>query len=214
MQKILVGQKIDKLFVKKRIAKDKWSVYWMTRCDCGENIVRTGKYLLSKNLVVAKSCGCARTEWLKKRNKSTASMNGLSSSTEYRIWQQVKTRCYNKNHVHYKSYGGRGISVCDEWLDKKSGFFNFLKDLGKRPSIVHTLDRIDNNGNYSKENCRWATTEQQFNNRRNSRIYDIDGEKLSSSQIQRKFGINRNTLDSWLVRNRYDIKLARKWYNF
>jgi hypothetical protein len=89
--------------------------------------------------------------------------HGMRQSPEYNTWVGMKARCYNPEHEKYKYYGGRGITICDEW---RFNFRTFLKDMGKRPSLHHSIDRIDNDGNYCKKNCRWATREQQRVNRR------------------------------------------------
>ena len=89
--------------------------------------------------------------------------HNLSNSVEYRTWQHMKQRCYDKNYTNYADWGGRGIRVCDQW---KNSFLTFYKDMGKKPTPEHTLDRIDNDGNYAPDNCRWATRSQQLLNQR------------------------------------------------
>ena len=89
--------------------------------------------------------------------------DGLSSRIEYHSWKGMINRCTNKNHHKYSSYGARGITVCDRWLNSLD---NFIKDMGDRPSLDYSLDRINNDGNYEPSNCRWATRSQQMRNRR------------------------------------------------
>jgi hypothetical protein len=127
-------------------------------CICGKiknvrmNAFRTGR---------TKSCGCSRIDRVVTLNKT----HGLSKSSEYRSWYAMKARCSNSNYKNYKYWGGRGIKVCDRWFNS---FENFIQDMGKKPANT-SLDRIDNNGNYEPNNCRWSTKTQQQNNRRNNK---------------------------------------------
>lgn len=111
----------------------------------------------------------------------------LENHPLYKTWKSMLMRCNNPNVRGYKHYGGRGIKVCDRWSGDL-GFENFINDMGERPTLDHTLDRIDVNGNYEPSNCRWATTEQQMNNRTdNSRIL-LNGESITCSQLCKRYG--------------------------
>ena len=112
----------------------------------------------------------------------------------YSVWVGMKNRCYNKKDKYdYHWYGGRGIEVCDRWLDKHTGFLNFVKDMGPRPKGF-SLDRIDVNGNYCPENCRWADPKQQAMNRRNNVKVEIHGKILTPSAISELSGVSEDTI--------------------
>lgn len=145
---------------------------WVCQCDCGKTTVCNGALLRNGS---TKSCGCLKTEFRVMVNKSRKT-HGQSKKTLYKIWCGMKARCQNKNNPNYKNYGGRGINVCERWQT----FENFASDVGARPTMSHSIDRIDNNSGYHcghceecqingwKFNTRWATWVQQANNRRNN----------------------------------------------
>ena len=111
--------------------------------------------------------------------------------SEYRTLAAMKQRCYNPNELNYKNYGARGITICERWLEE-NGFINFIKDMGKRPD-KHSIDRIDNDGDYTPENCRWATQMTQVYNSRRVKMITINGRTQSISQWRRELGINHSS---------------------
>lgn len=163
--------------------------YWNCRCECGS--VR--EYMqVSLDAGRSKSCGCKRMENMKKASLVALTKHGKTSGGNqriYRIWSNMMTRCYNKNSDKFIWYGARGISVCERWHT----FQLFLDDMGV-PDESMTLDRIDNSGNYCKENCKWATKKEQANNTRANRIICVNGEQMTISQASEKFNINYKLL--------------------
>lgn len=118
-------------------------------------------------------------------------------SPEYRAWTMMKTRCLNTNNEKYPLYGGRGITICKEWQDS---FDAFLADMGERPSSAHSLDRIDTDGHYEPENCRWATASEQAINRRTTRWVEVGGERLNLQQWADRLGADPQTISDRLER--------------
>lgn len=155
---------------------------WICACDCG-----TKSSVFRNNLVRGLSRMCrACVAKLPPGNKK----HGMSESDTFRIWSGMIQRCTNPNVRCFKGYGGRGISVCERWLNS---FENFLIDMGGRPSKEHSIDRIDVNGNYEKSNCKWSTRSEQARNRRTTARMTMNGKRVALADVLEAHGIPRET---------------------
>lgn len=172
-------------------------------CVCG-NIVHKKRYLLASGGV--KSCGCLHKERAAtlnyKHGMSNSRVKGYASR-EYGIWQAFRDRCNNKNRKDYHRYGGRGISYCPSW----ESFEVFLKDMGPAP-IKSTLDRVDNSGPYSKDNCRWATRKEQACNRDTALVVTINNVKILARDVAASNGIKSNTFKSRYYKQGWTLEEA------
>lgn len=128
--------------------------------------------------------------------------HNASKTNEYRLWLAMKQRCYNPKSHNYKNWGGRGITVCDEW---KNSFENFIKDVGLRPSSKHSLDRIDNSKGYTKENCKWSTWFEQGAHRRSNRNITYKDQTKTISEWARIYKITPHTI-SYRLKNNWSIE--------
>jgi len=157
MNKVEIGKKYGMLTVVEDLHKSnklKYKLY-KCKCDCSNTCVKsTADLLYLKN----PNCGCVGCSHFKHRMKNTP---------EYRIWKSMKQRCLNKNNPRYSDYGGRGIKICQRWIDD---FMNFYNDMGPRPDKNYSIDRIDNDGDYCPENCRWETNQVQCQNTRHNKF--------------------------------------------
>lgn len=119
--------------------------------------------------------------------------HGIANSLlpEYRVWNKMKDRCYNKDSMNYRNYGGRGISICEKWL---TSFENFINDMGLRPSSKHSIERINNDGNYEPQNCKWATKKEQSYNRRDNVNLNYNGRTQCLTKWAKEFGLSIETL--------------------
>lgn len=152
------------------------------QCDCGNIVTVRGPSLRTGNTT---SCGCLRKEQVAELNKT----HGMRHNAEYSVWQNMISRCNNPNTDCFNRYGGRGISVCSQW----HSFEKFYADMGDRPKGM-TLERIDNNGPYSKENCKWATFKEQARNTRRTHLIEHNGKKQCLKDWAHEVGLAYNTL--------------------
>jgi len=159
-----------------------------TICDCGaEKTIQVSSILNGK----ISSCGCLSKEILSKRASKRNSVHGYYGTPEYNSWVGMKKRCLNKKHKKYFDYGGRGIKVFEPWL---KSFSSFLADLGERPSLSHSLERIDNNGNYEPSNCIWATKKDQCRNQRTNVLIEYKGEVRCLADWAEIYGLSWQAL--------------------
>lgn len=164
------------------------NVMWQCRCDCGKTTIGA-----AANLGKTKtSCGCLASEngtaMLRFNRLARTDLHGKSHIPEWGVWSRMKDRCTNPNNRKYHRYGGRGISVCERWQI----FENFFEDMGYRPSKKYSIDRVDNDGNYEPENCRWATMNQQSRNSTSVRMIEIEGVSMCIEDWCTTFNIPRS----------------------
>lgn len=185
----LVGTTIGRLYVESyepRSRRLRTSPTFACRCECGSPVRVIASNLVRPN--GTKSCGCLAAEMSSQRRTT----HGMSNSPEWLAWKNMKSRCYENNHQAFKRYGGRGVTVCQRWLESFEAFF---QDVGRRPSPGHSLDRFpDNNGNYEPGNVRWATRIEQQNNTRSNRTITVDGVTLTVSQWAKRAGMRVGTV--------------------
>lgn len=184
--KDLTGQRVGRLVIVRRVADRRrgWP-RWLCRCDCGNEVEVDSNNLRTNNTM---SCGC----WASDRAKTGLNRKHNRSGTPlYEVWCKMRERCGNPNNPNYSAYGGRGIYVCERWQI----FENFLADMGERPSPQHSIDRINNDGPYSPDNCRWVgSIKEQRSNCRDNRYLTYQGETLIVSEWARRTGIDVDTL--------------------
>lgn len=168
--------------------------YWICRCECG-----TIRSVRVDNLKKYQSCGCHKKQLLKNRVK-----HGQYNTRLYKVWIGMKQRCDNKNNIRYTNYGGRGIKVCESWYDY-SNFYNWAIANGYVKGL--TIDRINNNGDYKPDNCRFISNEVQQLNKSNNRLVTINNITMTIKEWCVKYGINRNTFVYRLNNGWLDEKL-------
>ena len=183
----LTGNKYGYWTVLRRVSNNqRGSARWLCECECGKQRILTTS-ALSKGY--SRSCGCHKNDY----NRT----HGGKGTRLYEIWRHMRYRCENPNNQAYEHYGARGITVCNEWHDFAS-FRKWAEANGYDDS--KSIDRIDVNGNYTPDNCRWVDSKTQMNNRRNTPHYEYNGQTLTISEWSQKLGIPRSTILNRLKR--------------
>jgi len=201
--KVKKGDVYNRLTIVKEVSTDSRRKF-LCRCTCGTLKEFKIEHIRSGH---TKSCGCMRKEMVESLRKT----HGMTNSMAFKSWTSMKQRCLNPKMKYFDRYGGKGIKVCKRWLHS---FENFLADMGKRPSIEHSLDRIDGTKGYSPDNCRWATPKEQAKNRKTTVIYN--GE--TASDASRRLGgggalVSQRMMNGWSIEKAFTTPLTPKISN-
>lgn len=202
----ITGQRFGLLTVEK-FSRSSNGSYWTCKCDCG-GTTEVIKSSLKKG--ITRSCGCLRITRMS-GEKHLNYKHGKSHSREFAAWRAIKVRCFNSKCAAFHNYGGRGITMCDRWLDS---FENFLADMGPKPSPKHTIDRINNSGNYEPSNCCWRTYVEQMRNRRTLKVNSSGQTGVHFCKVTKKWktliGLNNKQILLGYFANIEDAIAARK----
>lgn len=203
---VSVGERFDRLVVQSHIGPDQYgSIHWRCICDCG-NVTDVKNYDLTSGHT--RSCGCLRPD----ATSASITTHGLSYSRLYRVWSGMIARCTIPSCTGYNNYGGRGITICDEWKSDFLSFYKWAISHGYQKGL--TIDRKDVNGDYCPENCRWATKKQQANNKRGTTYIVYNGLSMTISEASEQYGIPRDVLsrrirDGWSDENAIELPLHK-----
>lgn len=197
----IIGKRFGRLTVIDFVRVDEHrNSYWLCECDCGTRTIVTRGGLTSGNTT---SCGCFNRE----RVSESTTTHGLSMSPLYKVWRGIRSRCENENNTAYHRYGGRGISTCDEWKTFEN-FKDWAVASGYESGL--TIDRIDNDRDYSPDNCRWTDWATQGNNRSTNRIVEYHGHNHTVMEWTKILGVNYSTL--WARINRNDMRDFEEYF--
>ena len=183
----LTNQKFGRLTVIEQAGSQHGNAYWKCKCSCGAEVIVRG-YLLTRQIVV--SCGCYRKEHKLK--------HGLAHTPIYNLWAGIKNRCTNPNVHNYHRYGGRGVTMFEDWINNFQAFYDYVSKLPHYGEDGYSLDRINNDGNYEPDNIRWATRKEQARNKRSNHILEYQGVKMTLAEAAEKSGLSRYVLQNRL----------------
>ena len=185
--KDVTNQKFGRLLVVKRAGSNKeGTAMWRCKCDCGRYVVVSGRRLRNGHTT---SCGCAKVDAGRRLGKKRMT-HGMRYTAEWLAWRNMHSRCYTKSNRSYARYGGRGIKVCARW----ESFETFFDDMGARPGKWASVERIDNDGDYSPTNCRWATRKEQARNRRTNAKYLFRGRYRTVAELAEISEVSYHTM--------------------
>lgn len=197
-----IGKVFNRLTVISYAYKKNYEHYFYCKCECNENKLKPVSLscLLSGD---SQSCGCLKDEELLKRNTK----HGMTGTKFHNTYCYMKGRCYNKNNKRYDDYGGRGIYICDEWLNDFMNFYNDMYESYCEHIQIYgenntSIDRVDNDGPYAPWNCKWSTMEEQSNNKSSNRLINLNNEILTISQIAKRYNLEYSKLYKFI--NYYD----------
>jgi len=197
----LIGNKFNRLFVNERVQNNKHGkAMFRCTCECG-NIVDVESSRVKNGHT--KSCGCLQKERARYAVMAHSTTHGMSGTPTFTSWTSMRNRCYRVKDKEYANYGGRGIVVCDEW---RNSFQKFYEDLGERPE-GSSLDRIDTDGGYTPQNCKWSTPKEQAQNRRGTQFISFNGMTKCVAEWERFVGLGRNCIGRRLKAG-WDIERA------
>ena len=200
-----IGTRIGRLTVIELLKESDGSISFSFVCDCGNTGKRRIQQISTKRM---SSCGCYKMERAFKLN----STHNKSKSPEYGAWQNIKHRCLNKRSKAYSQYGGRGIKICERWI---GSFENFISDMGERGEKDLSIERINVNGDYEPENCKWATTKEQARNKTNSRKFKVFGNDYFLDDLAIEFNVHpgsfRNRIKNGETNEQAVINYLRRW---
>lgn len=194
----LAGQTYGRLTVVSEAQKRFNQRHWLCACACGKETVVSQPNLRSG---VSTSCGCLHKEII----SAQFATHRKTKTPEYQVWKGMHQRCNNPKNKSFVRYGGRGIKICDAWLHS---FDTFIGDMGPRPSDQHSIDRIDNNGDYAPDNCRWVLEDVQQLNKRSNHFIEFKGERLSLSQWAEKLNLSPSLLHARLNKLHWPLERA------
>lgn len=189
----ITGLQFGRLTAIRHIGSCSWGrAIWRCLCTCGKDTAVTAKNLRNGH---TRSCGCLLREVLASRESPTL-RHGMTGMSIHKAWISMRSRCFDSRNPCYPSYGGRGIRICKRW----DSFEQFAKDMGQHPGRSFSLDRIDNNGNYTPKNCRWATRKEQQRNRRCNHEITVRGRKATIAEWAEITGISKSTIRMRIMR--------------